>query len=270
MPFYDAHDAAIYYDECGAGRPLILLHGYALNSLMWELQKPVFSKSHKVITVDLRGFGDSSCSQQWSGSIMADDVMGLVASLDLHDITIIGFSMSGPVALRVACHMPESVTKLILVSSILPSSGRPKAKSEERLQQRELDVLKLSGVEGWAKEIGLFDATFIGNMFRRNPDTKSLWQRMIDRHDAHRILCMLNARLNTESPVDWRSRLPQITQPTLVVAGAQDDRFLDASRHLARDIPNSRLEIISGASHMVNLEDAERFDGAVMGFLDAK
>jgi pimeloyl-ACP methyl ester carboxylesterase len=175
--------------------------------------------------------------------------------------------MSGPVAVRVGLEMPDVVTRLILVSSILPSSGRPKAKSEERLQQRELDVLKLRGVEAWAKELGLFDASFVGNMFRRNPNIEPLWRRMIARHDAHRILCMLNARLNTESPVDWRSRLKDIKQNTLVIAGAKDTRFLDASRHLTRDIPNARLEIISGAGHMVNLEEVERFNEVVMEFL---
>ena len=61
MPFYDAEDAAIYYETDGEGSPLILLHGYALNGTMWEFQRPVFSKSHAVITVDLRGFGQSSC-----------------------------------------------------------------------------------------------------------------------------------------------------------------------------------------------------------------
>ena len=267
MPFFDADDAAIFYDDCGDGAPLVLLHGYALNSLMWELQKPAFSKSHKVIRVDLRGFGLSSCAKDWSGTAMANDIKGLLSFLNLNNVTILGFSMSGPVAIRVALEMPDVIARLILVSSILPSSGRPKAKSEETLQQREINILKEQGIRGWAESIGLFDGPFVDNMFRRNPQSESLWQRMIERHDAHRILCMLNARLKTESPVDWRSRLPEIRQPTLVVAGAQDTRFLDASRHLARDIPNSRLEIISGARHMVNLEEPEKFNEVVMGYL---
>jgi len=267
MPFFDADDAAIFYDECGDGAPLVLLHGYALNSLMWEFQTPVFSKSHRVIRVDLRGFGKSSCAKDWSGTVMANDIKGLLSSLNLNNVTILGFSMSGPVAIRVALEMPKVITGLILVSSILPSNGRPKTKSEEALQQREIDILKEQDIRGWAESIGLIDGPFVANMFRRNPQSESLWQTMIERHDTHRILCMLNARLKTESPVDWRSRLPDISQPTLVVAGERDTRFLDASRHLARDIPNSRLEIISGAGHMVNLEEPERFNEVVTGFL---
>ena len=119
MPFYDAKDAAIYYEVTGDGPPLILLHGYALNSALWEFQKSVLSKSHKVITVDLRGFGQSSCDKRWSGSIMAEDIIGIIKSLDLTNAAILGFSMSGPVAFRIANEMPDIVTKLIMVSSIL-------------------------------------------------------------------------------------------------------------------------------------------------------
>jgi pimeloyl-ACP methyl ester carboxylesterase len=267
MPYFDAPDAAIYYEVTGDGPPLVLLHGYALNHVMWNLQKPVFAKTHKVIAVDLRGFGDSSCGQRWSGSVMAEDVAGLIKSLNLANVTIVGLSMSGPVAVRLALEMPEIVTRLILASSILPSAGRPKARSESEIQQRELDLLKLRGPKAWAEAMGLCDGPLVGNMFKRNPDIVPLWEKMLSRHRADFLLCMLESRLNTESPVNWRARLPEIAQPTLVVTGAQDARFIDAARHLAEAIPNARLEIISGAGHMVNLEEVEKFNGIVMDFL---
>jgi pimeloyl-ACP methyl ester carboxylesterase len=173
--------------------------------------------------------------------------------------------MSGPVAVRLALEMPETITKLILVSSMLPSAGRPKARSESEVQRRELDILRLRGVEAWADAMGLRDGPLVGNMFKRNPDVIPLWEEMLSRHHPDFLLCMLEARASTESPVDWRSRLPEIRQPTLVIAGAQDTRFLDASRHLTAAIPNARLEIISAAGHMINLEEVEKFNE--VGFL---
>jgi len=267
MPFYDAEDAAIYYETDGQGPPLILLHGYALNGAMWEFQKPVFSKSHTIITVDLRGFGQSSCGKAWSGSIMAEDTIGMMKWLNLDEVSILGFSMSGPVAFRIAYEMPDVVTRLIMVSSILPSSGRPKVKKETELQQEELNILRLRGVNAWAKEIGLLSGPLVDNIFKRNPESRPLWERMIARHNPDYLLCMMTARQTTPSPVNWRARLSEIKQPTLIIAGAQDSQLLDSGHYLNRNIPDSRLEIISGAGHMVNLEAPEEFNGVVLDFL---
>jgi pimeloyl-ACP methyl ester carboxylesterase len=268
MPFYDAGDAAIYYEISGQGPPLILMHGYALNALMWRFQIAEFSFNNTIIAVDLRGFGKSSCGKEWSGSHMARDIEGLISSLNLTYATILGFSMSGPVAVRVAFNLPQVIERLILVSSILPSAGRPKADGEVRHQQKELDILKLRGVEAWAEAIGMMKGPLVDNMFRRNPDIIPLWRELISRHHPDYLLSMLDGRLGTPSPTDWRSRLTELKQESLVIAGAQDVKFVDASRHLAQAIPNSRLELIKGAGHMVNLEDPAEFNIIVKRFLN--
>jgi pimeloyl-ACP methyl ester carboxylesterase len=270
MPFYDAGDAAIYYEITGQGSPLILLHGYALNGLMWKFQIEEFSKNNSVIAVDLRGFGKSSCGREWSGAIMAGDVEGLIKWLGLRDVAILGFSMSGPGAVRVAYNLPDAVSRLILVSSILPSAGRPKAASESKHQQKELDILRLRGVEAWAEAIGMMKGPLVDNMFKRNPDIAPLWRELISRHNPDYLLCMMNGRLGTPSTVDWRSRLSELKQETLVIAGSQDIKFVDASHHLAQAIPRCRLALIKGAGHMVNLEAPEEFNRNVMGFLEMK
>ncbi len=267
MPFYDAEDTAIYYETAGDGPPLVLLHGYALNSAIWEFQKSVLAKSHKVIAVDLRGFGRSSCGKSWSGSIMAEDIIGMIKSLDLTNVAILGFSMSGPVAFRIAYEMRDIVTRLIMVSSILPSSGRPKAQKETELQQKELNILRLRGVKEWGEQMGLLSGPLVDNIFKRNPESRPLWERMIARHNPDYLLCMMTARQTKPSSLNWRAKLNEIKQPTLIVAGAQDSQFLDSARCLHRNITNSELEIISGAGHMVNLEAPQEFDRVISVFL---
>jgi pimeloyl-ACP methyl ester carboxylesterase len=267
MPFFDADDAAIYYEIEGDGPPLVLLHGYALNGRMWEYQAPVFSKSHEVITVDLRGFGKSSCGKAWSGAIMAGDIIGLMSSLNLKNIAVLGFSMGGPVAVRIAYLLPEVVIKLILESSILPSRGLPKTKEEERRNGKELEILKSRGVDGWAESMSMWRGQLVGDMLKDNPELESMWRKLISMHDISYLSCMMTARLTTESGTDWRSRLKKIQQKTLIIAGANDKNFVDASKRLAQDIPNSEMVIIEGAGHMVNLERPEEFNRAVLGFL---
>lgn len=267
MPFYDAGDAAISYEIYGDGPPLILLHGYALNSLMWEFQVPEFSKRFKVITVDLRGFGQSSCGKQWSGSDMAADVIGLIKDLKLKDVTVAGFSLSGGSAVRTAIELPDVVTKLILVSSILPSRGKPRPKKEEEYQAKEENILRLREIEAWADAIGMRKGKLVDNIFKRNPDARPVWDRIIDRHNSNFLLQMMEARKNTQSLVDWRSRLKDIKQKTLLIFGAEDKQFIDGAYHLDMAIANTKLVIISGAGHMVNLEKPKEFNEAVLKFM---
>jgi pimeloyl-ACP methyl ester carboxylesterase len=267
MPFYDAGDAAIFYEIHGDGPPLILLHGYALNSIMWEFQVPMFSKQFKVITVDLRGFGKSSCGKEWSGSAMAADVIGLINKLKLKDVTLAGFSLSGGSAVRTAIELPNVVTKLILVSSILPSRGAPRPQKEEEYQAKEENILRLRGVEAWADAIGMRKGKLVDNIFKRNPEVHPVWNRIIERHNPDFLFQMMAARRNTQSLVDWRSRLKEIKQKTLLVFGAQDRQFLDGAYHLDMKIQDTKLVIISGAGHMVNLEKPEEFNEAVLKFM---
>ena len=267
MAFFDADDAAIYYDITGDGKPVILLHGYALNSLMWEYQKNSMAENFQLITVDLRGFGKSSCGVNWSGNAMAEDVSGLIEHLNLRNCAIVGFSMGGPVAFRLALKHPDRLTKLVMVSSILPSAGKAQKKKYQRLQQKELDTLTLHGVEKWAELSGLKSGPLVDNMFKRNPEIVNLWAKIIKRHNPDFLRCMLQARLNTPSHVNWRARLSDISQPVLIISGAQDSNFVDASRFLNRVIPDSSLEIISGAGHMVNLEKPDEFNKILIDFL---
>jgi pimeloyl-ACP methyl ester carboxylesterase len=268
MAFYDAGDAAIYYEVTGNGAPVVLLHGYALNSTMWEFQKPVLSSQYKVITVDLRGFGQSSCSGRWSSDIMAEDVADIITELKLRDCVIVGFSMSGPVAFKMVLNNADKISKLVLVSSILPSAGRAPKNIQTEEDNRELEALILHGPEAWAEAMGLRDGPLIGNTFRRNPAAKAVWEAMLARHNADYLRCMMEARRQWPVPIDWRAKLPRIACPTLIIAGAQDARFIDASKLMARVIPDARLEIVSGAGHMVNLERPDEFNRVLMDFLE--
>jgi serine-type D-Ala-D-Ala carboxypeptidase len=268
MPFYNSDDSIIYYEIEGQGtRPLVLLHGYALNGLMWEFQRQTFSNNHQLITIDLRGLGKSSCGKRWSGAEMANDVKGIIETLELADVAVLGFSMSGPVAVRLAHEIPDIVTRLILVSSILPSTGRPKSPGETKLQERELNALESGGIDAWLESINFRTGPLVEGMFEKNPAIVPLWEQIISRHRRDYLLSMLRGRLNTISNIDWRSRLEKIRQKTLIITGSNDLKFIEASRHLAGVIPDSKLVTIKDAGHMVNLEKPDEFNGAVLEFL---
>jgi pimeloyl-ACP methyl ester carboxylesterase len=267
MSFYDADDAAIFYEISGNGRPLVLLHGYALNSLMWAYQKPVLEKKYQLILIDLRGFGKSSCGLRWSTGVMAEDVVGIINSLDLHNAAILGFSMSGPVAFRASLNLPDKITSLILTSSILPSTGQERSETRIKSFEKEIELLISGGVEEWADKTGLYTGPLVGNMFKTNPTLKSLWHEILARHNPDYLRAMLSGRIKASPKINWRERLKEITQSTLLIAGAEDSKFVDASQYIHRAILQSKLQIIENAGHMVNLEQPDEFNQAIAQFL---
>src|SRR6266513_2319606 len=102
MPFVkvgteNSADIEIYYEDHGAGLPVLLIHGYPLSGRAWDKQVPVLLEAgHRVITYDRRGFGKSS--QPASGydyDTFAADLHTLLTTLDLRDVTLAGFSMGG-------------------------------------------------------------------------------------------------------------------------------------------------------------------------------
>jgi pimeloyl-ACP methyl ester carboxylesterase len=243
------------------------MHGYALNSLMWEFQVNDLSEHFTIIRVDLRGFGESSCGNQWGGTAIANDISGLIRHLNLTSLTIVGFSLSGGAAVRLALEMPDYISRAILVSSILPSRGRPKARKESERHRKELNILKHKGVKAWADAMGIRRGPMVDNIFKRNPSAQPVWDQIIERHNPDYLLCMMNSRHQTKSDVNWRARLKEIQQETLIIAGAQDTQFIDAGNYLKREIPHSKMEILSGAGHMLNLEKPKEFNRIIIDYL---
>ena len=108
----------IYYEVHGDGEPLILLHGGVGASEMFEPMLPALSKTHKVIPVHLQAHGHTSdTNRPLRYESMADDLAGLLKHLNLEQADILGYSLGGGVALQTAIRHPDSVHKLILIST---------------------------------------------------------------------------------------------------------------------------------------------------------
>jgi non-heme chloroperoxidase len=113
----------IYYKDWGSGQPIVLSHGWPLNSDSWEAQM-LFLADHgfRVIAHDRRGHGRSS--QPWNGNEMdtyADDLAELMEKLDLNGVTLIGFSTGGgEVARYIGRHGTARLAKAALISAVPP------------------------------------------------------------------------------------------------------------------------------------------------------
>ncbi|HEY9555816.1 MAG TPA: alpha/beta hydrolase, partial [Acidimicrobiales bacterium] len=113
----------LYYEDQGAGQPVVLIHGYPLNGHSWERQtRDLLAAGYRVITYDRRGFGQSSkVASGYDYDTFAADLNTLLETLDLEDVVLVGFSMgTGELARYVSRHGHERVAKLAFLASLEP------------------------------------------------------------------------------------------------------------------------------------------------------
>ena len=113
----------LYYEDQGAGRPVVLIHGYPLSGHSWERQtRELLASGHRVITYDRRGFGQSSkVGTGYDYDTFAADLDTLLKALDLRDVVLVGFSMgTGELARYVATYGTERIAGLAFLASLEP------------------------------------------------------------------------------------------------------------------------------------------------------
>jgi non-heme chloroperoxidase len=124
MPFVETSDRTrLYYKDWGAGRPVVLIHGWPLNAAMWEYQMPyLVDRGLRCVAYDRRGFGRSTHpGHGYDYDTFADDLAALLDALDLRDVTLVGYSMGGgEVARYLSRHGAARIARVALVGAITP------------------------------------------------------------------------------------------------------------------------------------------------------
>jgi pimeloyl-ACP methyl ester carboxylesterase len=228
--------ATLRYDATGTGEPVVLIHGLSGSSRWWRHNVPVFARSHRVFVLDLAGYGRAR--RQRSLGVREDAAL-IAAWLDnqqLQHVTLIGHSMGGHIALRVAALRPERVKNLVLACASGLLDGHPVRVA------LKLPRAVVTGRKSFVPRI-LLDAARAGlpNMWRSTMHL--LGDNVLD------VLPGLNVR-------------------TLVIWGARDALVpARLGRALAAAIPGARYEEIKAAGHVVMVDAPERFNSLVLDFL---
>ncbi len=252
----------IAYDDVGSGPIVVLLHGYPFNRSMWAGQVAVLQQNHRVIVPDLRGHGESAIVPGPSTmELMAGDVAGLMDSLDIAEATIGGLSMGGYVALAFYRLFPSRVRSLILAAT------RAQGDNEEVKRNRDVQASKArqEGMEGIAD--ALLPKLLTADTVTKRPEIVKHMRGMMASTNPEGAAAALEGMAIRQ---DQTSFLSQIVTPTLILVGREDAITPPADAELMhREIPGSRLKIIDGAGHVLNLEKPEEFNATVVSFLNA-
>lgn len=262
MPFFNAKDGtALFYNDWGTGRPVVLIHGWPLNADMWEYQATqLAAEGFRVISYDRRGFGRSA--QPWNGfdyDTLADDLASLITALDLRDATLVGFSMGGgEVARYLSRHGCDRVAAVALIGAVTPYL----LKAEDHPQGLDRSVFD-GMIEGLNKDRPAFLAAF-GKMFY-GVDLPGIdvsaeilaWSHTMALQAAKNATL---ACVRAFSETDFRPDLSAFTVPTLIVHGDADAIVpIDlTARAVAKAIPHARFEVYPGAPHGLIITHKDR------------
>jgi 3-oxoadipate enol-lactonase len=244
----------------GDGMPLVFLHAYPLSGDMWDSELAYFSKQFKTLIVDLPGFGRSARQNTPSIPQMAVEVQALLKHLSINGPVFIGgLSMGGYVAFEFVRQFPDQVKALGLFST-RSKNDTPEAREGRYRNER---VIRQKGLEGLVEQVTvklLGKTTGYGN-----PAVKERVSKMILNNDKEGVADSLWAMAQRQ---DSSGILPSIQVPTLILAGDEDSFVpMDEARQMQKKIPNARLEIITEAGHLINLEQPARFQALVEEFL---
>lgn len=262
----------LYYEVYGAGKPVVLVHGWPLSGRSWEKQVPALvDAGYKVVTYDRRGFGKSTQADGgYDYDTLAADLKKLIDKLDLHDATLVGFSMGGgEVARYLARYGTERVSKAVLAAAVTPYLYKADDNPDGGLDDTTINQF-LDGVQG--DRIAFLD-DFTQNFFTAgdNSDLVSEPNRLYHRD----IAAFASPKATYDcikafSYTDFRDDLPKIDVPTLVLHGDADGIVpLEVSGQRAKALlPNATLEVIKGGPHGVNATHPDAFNQALIKFLN--
>ena len=223
-------DINLHYEETGAGKPLILLHGNGEDCTYFEHQLACFSAIRRVIAVDTRGHGQSPRgTAPFTIRQFADDLASFMDNLHIERADILGFSDGGNIALVFAAKYPERVDKLIVNGANLYPTG-----------------MKVYVVLPIVVEHRL----------------SSLLAPISKRARAHAELLALMVNDPNLTP----DNLTAIQAPTLVIAGTHDMIRESHTRLIAQSIPHATLSILKG-DHFIAAKNPSAFNAEVERFL---
>lgn len=247
---------AIHYIDRGQGPAVVLIHGFGGHTFSYRRNIPALSKHHRVIAVDLMGFGYSERPKEgdYSLSAQARLVLGLMDELGIDSASVVGHSMGGEVAMRVAAAAPERVQNLVLVASV--SGDRFPTLPPTPIIKPFMPFLSRLTARFLLKR-GFYDRTKLTDEVRegyRGPRRvrgfmDGIYQLMRDaRHDP---------------PIAY----DRITQPTLILWARGEKLPGSMLTRLRNHLPSAEVRYIEEAGHLLLEEQPDALNREILRFI---
>lgn len=264
-------DIELYYEDQGAGQPVVLIHGYPLDGASWEKQtSALLEAGYRVITYDRRGFGKSTkTAGGYDYDTFAADLNNVLTSLDLSEVVLVGFSMgTGEVGRYLGTYGSARVAKAAFLGSLEPyllqTDDNPGG-----VPQDVFDGLK----DAVTADRYAFFTDFFKNFYNADTflGTPRLSQEVLDAgwNLAASAGAIASVAAQPTWLTDFRADIPKIDVPALIVHGTADNILpIDSTGRLfAKALPSAKYVEIEGAPHGLLWTHAAEVNAVLLDFL---
>jgi non-heme chloroperoxidase len=260
--------AQIYYEAVGNGQPLVLVHGWICSSKFWRNNVPELSKNFQVITMDMRGHGNSS--KILTGHTIpeyARDVRQLIEHLGLADVSLFGWSLAGQVVLSYwQQYCDDSRLKALGLVDINPAPFSQETWNCHMLKESTFDGMNaLNNFQ--ATDAKGFAGVFAGKFTETKPSAEE-FEWMVA--ELLKTPSWIATAIHSDFLIrDYTPVLPTITLPTIVFAADShvSPKGIALGRFLADQIPDARLVPFDAGGHLLFYDQAAKFNQVTTDFI---
>jgi pimeloyl-ACP methyl ester carboxylesterase len=268
MSFLKTNDGVnLYYEDTGAGRPILFIHEFSGDYRAWELQVRYFSRRYRCITYNARGYPPSQVPENpemYSQRRAVDDAVEVLNHLKIDKAHIVGLSMGGFAALHFGYLYPERAFSVVVGAA---GMGAEPEKGAQFKQEVEV-VAKRWETEGAAKFAPIYGSGPGREQLElKDPrGFKEFIAQLSEHSERGAALTLRGVQAKRPSPFEVVSQLEKMTVPTLIIHGDEDKSCLGTGAFLKRTIPSAGLMVFPKTGHTINLEEPAMFNFALQDF----
>lgn len=267
MPIIKVNDAKLYYEDSAPDdqqKPvMVFAHGLLWNTRLFDKQVAHFKEEYRCIAFDFRGQGQSQITKiGYDMETLAEDTLALLDALDVRQCHLVGLSMGGFVAQRLAITHPERLLSLTLLDT---SADAEDAKNIPQYRKL-MSAIRWLGVKRVSKKVMpiMFGSTFLTDKARKSE--RKVWQKRLESN--HKKGAM-KATLGVIERHRVYDQLDKITTPTLIIFGDEDVATpYDKAERIHFAIKGSKFTVIKGAGHTPTVEEPEQVNTVMRKFLE--
>jgi pimeloyl-ACP methyl ester carboxylesterase len=262
MPYVTTDDGVkLYYEEAGAGFPIVFVHEFAGDYRSFEPQLRYFARRYRCIAYNARGYPPSEVPPQqlqYSQERARDDIRAVLDGLALDRAHIVGISMGGFATLHFGMRYAARARALVVGGCGYGAEPGQRTQFEEEAEAAAARFETL-GIEAAANSYAL-GATRV-QLQNKDPRGWKEFRRMLTEHSPRgAALTLRGVQKRRPSLFDLVEQMKRLTVPTLLMTGDEDDPCIEASILMKRTIPSAALVMLPRSGHAINLEEPALFN----------
>jgi pimeloyl-ACP methyl ester carboxylesterase len=273
MPTITSGDGTkLYYEEAGAGTPIVFVHEFAGDYRTWEPQLRYFARLHRCVTFSARGYPPSEVPTdpaRYGQDIARGDVVALMDALGIDKAHIVGHSMGAYTSLHVGIRHPQRCISVTATGCGWGSVADPATR--DAMREQALETAKMFTEKGMAAAAAMYsdNPTRLTQKYK-DPRGFAEFVRMFAEHSAQgHALTMSMVQARRPTLWDLEADLKSFSPPLLVIVGDEDETCIEGSVFLKRTVPAAGLLVVPRSGHNINSEEPATVNAALAEFFAA-